>query len=91
MGKMKDAQIQYLNDLAQDFEGAIIADGFEEALIGYGHQFNNPVAVYDYDKCIETLVLRDQMTPDEAIEFMDFNVIGAYMGEGTPVFLMVRT
>jgi hypothetical protein len=28
------------------------------------------------------------MTREEAEEYMDFNVLGAYMGEGTPVFIL---
>lgn len=88
MGKMKDMQIEERNEELQEFHGALLADGFEDALIGYGFRFNHPVAIYDYDKCLEVLVLRDQMTPDEAIEYFDFNVIGAYVGESTPVYIM---
>lgn len=62
----------------------ILADGFEEAFMGYGFQFNNTVAIYDYEKCIE--ILMKDMTMDEAIEYMDFNVIGAYVGPNTPIF-----
>jgi hypothetical protein len=63
------------------------AVGFEDALIGVGTQFNQPLAVYDWDKCVEILVRRDGMTEDEAMEYMDFNVTGAYVGKGTPIFV----
>lgn len=66
---------------------ALVADGFEEALIGFGTRFVSPIAVYDLAKCINILVERDGMSDDEAIEYMDYNVLGAYMGESTPVFL----
>jgi hypothetical protein len=33
---------------------------------------------------------RDGMTADEAIEYMDFNVTGAYVGEHTPEFILAR-
>ncbi len=29
---------------------------------------------------------RDGMTDEEAIEFFEFNIKGAYMGEGTPLY-----
>jgi len=64
----------------------LLADGFSGAFIGYGYQFNNRVAVYDYDECIKIL-MRD-MSYEEAIEYMDFNVTGAYVGPTTPVFLV---
>jgi len=66
--------------------GALLADGFEEALIGLGTQFNKEVAVYDYEKCI-AILMRSGMDHEEASEYMDFNVTGAYVGEHTPVFV----
>lgn len=65
----------------------LFADGFEEALTGVVHRAGgNPVACYDMEKCIEILVTRDGMTREEAEEFFDYNVIGAYAGENTPCF-----
>ena len=65
----------------------MLAVGFEEALIGYGNQFNKHVAIYDRDKCIDILMERDGMDIEEAEEFFEYNVQGAYVGEETPVFL----
>tara|TARA_Y100000593_G_C4200508_1_gene281629 strand:- start:450 stop:656 length:207 start_codon:yes stop_codon:yes gene_type:complete len=63
----------------------LLADGFEKAFIGTGQQFNKELAVYDYDKCIE--ILAEDMSYEEAVEYFEYNVTGAYVGEGTPVFL----
>ena len=68
-------------------EDAITADGFEKALLGFGHQFNTPVAVYSKDRCLHVLMERDGMSREDAIEYFDFNVAGAWVGEGMPVFL----
>jgi len=38
------------------------------------------------EKCLKILHDRDGMTWEEALEFFDFNVTGAYMGALTPVF-----
>tara|TARA_R100001244_G_scaffold130857_2_gene103391 strand:+ start:273 stop:515 length:243 start_codon:yes stop_codon:yes gene_type:complete len=65
----------------------LLADGFEAALIGYGTRFSYGVAVYSRSKCLDILVERDGMDYEEAVEFFDFNVTGAYVGENTPVFL----
>ncbi len=65
------------------------AEGFDEAIIGVGRQFDRPDRlIYDYDKCVEILVERDDMSAEEAREYMDFNVLGAYVGEKTPIFKM---
>ena len=65
----------------------LYADGFEEAFIGVGRQFNQHVAIYDYEKCVKILHERDGMDEDEAVEYMEFNVTGAYVGPATPIFL----
>jgi hypothetical protein len=71
-------------------EDVLYADGFEEAFIGYSWRFNDgPLATYDRDKCIEIL-MRD-MDHDEAVEYFEFNVVGAWVGEWTPVFVSLGT
>lgn len=69
----------------------LLADGFGEALIGVGTRFNAGVAVYDWDKCVKILMERDGLAYDEAVEHMDFNVTGAYVGPHTPIFVHHRT
>tara|TARA_B100000945_G_scaffold255450_1_gene212655 strand:- start:361 stop:585 length:225 start_codon:yes stop_codon:yes gene_type:complete len=63
------------------------AEGFDEAIIGVGQQFDKPDRlIYDYDKCLLILMTDQGFTEEEAIEWMEFNVKGAYVGEGTPIF-----
>ena len=69
----------------------LVADGFDEAIIGIGRQFNKNLVIYDEDKCIEILMERDGMSEEEAIEFFEFNVVGAYVGEYTPIYLRIGT
>jgi hypothetical protein len=63
------------------------ADGFDEAIIGIGSRCGQPdIIVYDVNKCIK--ILMDQgMTDEEAMEFFEFNVVGAWVGEETPIFV----
>ena len=54
------------------------ADGFDEAIIGYTRiAGRKDVLAYDYWKCIDILKERDGMSAEDAIEFMEFNVICA--------------
>ena len=62
----------------------LIADGFDDALIGIT-MVGEIIAVYSYRKCLEVL-MRD-MSEEDAIEFFDYNVLGAYVGEKTPIFI----
>ena len=63
---------------------AVFADGFDAAIIGYDA---NCTVVYDYDKCMKILMERDSMTEHEAHEYMEFNVVSAYVGDFTPIFI----
>lgn len=77
--------IDYLAEINPE---ALLADGFEDALIGYCERCGTqPLAVYDVDKCIKILVERDGMTDEEAWDYFSYNVLGAYMGTNTPMFL----
>lgn len=68
----------------------LYADGFEDALIGLGWQHTKLIAIYDYEKCVEILILREDMTHEEAIEWMEYNVVGSYVGEYTPIFMLPK-
>ena len=64
------------------------ADGLEDAIIGVGSRINMPdVLIYSYNKCIDIFMDRDGMTHEEAIEWMSYNVTGAWLGETTPIFV----
>ena len=67
-------------------EEMLLADGFDEALVGTARRVNGKlIAVYDSRKCIE--ILAREMSIEDAEEYFAFNVEGAWVGEGTPVFI----
>jgi hypothetical protein len=74
--------------IAEYNEESLLADGFDDAIIGIVDSFSdNPVVLYDKDKCID--ILCKDMSREEAIEYFNFNVMGAYMGDNTPKFAML--
>lgn len=74
--------------IQENYPDAIVMDGFDDAIIGicqrYG--FNEPVIAYDKNKVIKIL-MDDGMKYEKAIEFWEFNQIGSWIGEKTPVFI----
>ena len=64
-----------------------MAEGLDDALMGYGEQAGQTVAVYDYEKCLDIFVTRDGMDREEAAEHMSYNVAGTHLPGKTPVFL----
>jgi len=91
MGQGKEMSIITTYDTqaarSEEADGALLAEGFADALIGYGYRFNYPTAVYSRKRCIDILMDDGIMEYEEATEYFDFNIAGAYMGESTPVFL----
>lgn len=79
-----------LEDLAELNPDALLADGLEAALIGYTvNNHHAHVAVYDIEKCVQVLVNRDGMTPEEADEYLSFNTLDAFVGENGPLFVRI--
>ena len=98
----KDEPLKSTFDVIRDYLGetnpeALLADGLEDALVGVCDRFGQPtLAAYDYDKCIEVIakdIASDETLEEDddphtlAVEHFDFNVIGGWAGESTPVFI----
>jgi len=66
-------------------EEMLLADGFEDALIGFIQIADNTVALYDREKC-KQILLDKGMTDYKAEEYIAFNVTSFYRGEKTPAF-----
>ena len=59
---------------------------FDEAIIGVSERIGGePVVAYDTTKVVE--ILSRSMTVDEAYEYFGYNILGAYLGKKTPVFI----
>lgn len=71
-----------------DLDGVLVADGFDEAFLGVAERCGQPtIAIYSAEKCVEILARDGGMDYDEAMEYYLFNVVGAWVGPGTPAFL----
>jgi len=68
-------------------ENTLKADGFDEAIIGVDFVSHPARIIYNKQKMLDILIERDGMTDEEAIEYLEYNVLGAYVGEGTPIYM----
>lgn len=61
---------------------------FDAAIVGIAERIGmSAVVVYDITKIIDVLCDRDGMDRDMASEYYEFNILGAYVGERTPLFI----
>jgi hypothetical protein len=59
---------------------------FDEAILGVAQKTDgHDVVVYDTVRVLQ--VLRRDMSPEDAVEYFDFNISCAYLGPTTPMFL----
>ena len=60
----------------------MLADGYDNCVIGCDYAGR---AVYSIPAILRELV-SEGMSPEDAQEYFEFNIAGAYVGEMTPVF-----
>jgi hypothetical protein len=65
-------------------DNLLTADGFDDCIIGVNSEQTK--VIYSYAKCVDVLINRDGMSREEAVEWMEFNVVSAYVGEATPIW-----
>lgn len=80
---MSNSNIQQIIEMYPD-DTFLVADGFDEAIIGIDEE--NGKIVYDIDQII-TILMRDDMSIDEAYDFYYHNIVGSYVGDNTPIFI----
>ena len=76
-------------ELAGEWDAELLflsEEEFDEAIIGVAERIGqSAVVAYDTTKLVE--VLSRTMSVDEAYEYFEFNILGAYVGERTPMFV----
>lgn len=90
------------DEIAEINPEALMCDGFDEAIIGMAQRINlGPVVAYDVEKILSILALDMEVDESDlqegetienvkysmALEYFEYNILGAWMGEFTPVFI----
>lgn len=66
-------------------------EAFDDAIIGIAERCGQPPLVaYDRSRCIEIIMADIGCEREEAEEYYEFNTAGAWLGEGTPIFIDSR-
>jgi hypothetical protein len=59
---------------------------YDDCIIGISYEGNQ--LIYDSNKIMDVLMQKDEMTEDEALEFFEYNILGSYVGESTPIYVV---
>ena len=77
-------------DIDSYAEGAIILDGFNDAIVGITEEFGGiKRLLYSKDKILKILQ-ENLMTQSEAEEYYDYNILGLYANNQNPIFLYLE-
>jgi hypothetical protein len=77
-----------LNEIIENYPDYefLIADGYDDCVIGYDIGFGDPIRlIYSVKKILDKLV-EEGMDEIDAIEHFEFNMRGGYVGEKTPIW-----
>jgi hypothetical protein len=64
-------------------------DGFDSSVIGV--EPSTMRLVYDRELMVKSLMKEENMTVIDAIEYLEFNVFSAHMGDKTPIYIETNT
>jgi hypothetical protein len=72
-----------IEELRERYPNSLLADGFDAAIIGVESLSGR--VVYSVDKVLDMLMEQD-MEFNDALEYFEYNMQGAYVGELTPIW-----
>jgi hypothetical protein len=80
-------EAQFL-ELCKEHLPLMKAEGYDDCVIGFCSRFGQPsIIAYSRPAVIAKLISHDGMSEEDAEEFFEYNIIGAYVGETTPCFI----
>tara|TARA_Y100000593_G_scaffold60932_1_gene112988 strand:- start:250 stop:522 length:273 start_codon:yes stop_codon:yes gene_type:complete len=62
-------------------------DGFDDAIVAITEGVNECRLAYDIEKMIEIFMSDNDCSYLDASEYVNFNIVNAYIGKDTPIFL----
>ena len=77
----------FVVDINQYAEGAVLLDGLEDCIVGIVEEFGNGRRVLYSKDMILSKLQSDGMSLSEAEEFYYYNILGLHAGEQNAVFL----
>ena len=75
-----------MDRLAEEYPDLMRMDGFDDAILGVVERIGLQTVCYDLNKVI-AILMEQGMDEQDAWDWSQFNMVGAWVGEATPVFL----
>ena len=82
--------IAYMDEFVEEYIRLEPREDFDPCIVGVGRRFTDTVLIYSTQKIVDMLVAQGS-DPEEADEHFEYNIIGGWLGSGTPIFLLDNT
>ena len=79
-----DSLLKYIG---YNFPDSLLANGYDTAIIGVAGGFDSGRVVYSVEKMLEICMKQLSVDYDGAIEWLEYNTFGAFVGDYTPIYL----
>jgi len=80
--------LEYLGEYGEESLLMEPRSDYDECILGIGGRFHDgPLAIYSVERILAVLMRDDEMDEEGAQEFFECNIIGGWLGEGTPIFV----
>jgi len=77
-----------IDKIHEMYEGAIVLSGLDDAIVGVTYDQHGYHVVYDYEKMLA--IFMQDMSEEDAVEYIDYNVFGLRFDENYPTFLLSK-
>ncbi|PSV00452.1 hypothetical protein [Photobacterium kishitanii] len=80
----------FVNNVAEQYEEDMVAlDGFDSAIVGivYAPEADTHLVTYSVSKMIDVLVSNQDMSIEDAMEYLQYNTLQPLTSSGYPLFL----
>jgi len=76
--------LEYIRDNLPD---SLLANGYDSAIIGIASGFDSGRVVYSITKMLEICMRDLSVDVEEAMEWLEYNTFGAFVGDYTPIYI----
>ena len=73
--------LEKIEEIFQDYDFTTVFD-FDDAVIGIDE--SQMRLIYSVNKCVE--ILQRDMSREEALEYLDYNILNEFKGDKSPIF-----
>ena len=87
LGGEWQSEEELLEHIQYNFPDSMLANGYNSAIIGVAGGFDSGRVVYSVKKMVEVCMRDLSVDAEEAMEWLEYNTFGAFVGDYTPIYI----